>query len=334
MNKPKSYRIWMLSLVPGGRFGRWWTALGVLLLGGVVYGLAAWRAAETPEYFGRLPWSITLFFVAAVAYIVPMFHYITERTHQALDALGPHLRDPGRLPALHDAIDQRRPGWILRTTLISVALWLLQSRLLAGSWAYMWERVQTGFVMISFDFGPLFVWLTMNVAMSALFQNALVFRQLVPHLDVDILEPDSYLPIGSMAVTSTLVVLGAMALLAVMWLGGPVDWWTTLPALVIFTPLVVLLLLLPVWPLHRLLKVQRQAEIDEAQQALREARRADDGALAGQTVALTLRRELARLPVWPFDVGAVLRLSSYAVIVPLTWAGAALIEMLVNVLLE
>ncbi len=327
----------MLSLVPGGRFGRWWTALTVLVVGGAVYGLAAWRVAENPGYFGRLPWSITLFFAAAVAYIVPMFHYITQRTHQALDALEPHLKDAGRLPELHDAIDRRSASWVVRTTLVSIALWLLQSRLLSGSWEQMWERVQMGFVMITFDVSPLFVWLTMNVAMSALFNNALIFRRLVPHLDVDILEPGSYLPIGSMAVTSTLVVLGAMALLAIMWLGGPVNWWTTLPALVIFTPLVVLLLLLPVWPLHRLLQVQRQAAIDDAQLALREARQArpaNEEALARQSVALTLRRELSRLPIWPFDVGAVLRLGSYAVIVPLTWAGAALIEMLVSVLLE
>ena len=145
------------------------------------------------------------------------------------------------------------------------------------------------------------------------------------------------MPIGSMAVTSTLVVLGAMALLSVMWLGGPINWWTTLPALVIFAPLVVLLVLLPVWPLHRKLLAQRQAAVDEAQQALRASRELPDQAdttLASQAAALSLRREVTRLPVWPFDVGAVTRFVSYAVIVPLTWAGAALIEMLVNLLLE
>ncbi|MEM9402750.1 MAG: hypothetical protein AAGA44_09710 [Pseudomonadota bacterium] len=337
MSTSKTYRIWMLSPVPDVRFGRWWTAIGILLIGFAVYGLAAWLAAQRSGYFGRFPWTITLFFVAAIAYIVPMFHYIVERTHQALDALGPHLKDPQRLSELHDEIERRERGWIIRTTLAAVILWLLQSRLLSGSWGEMWERIQAGYVMLSFDIGPLFVWLTMNVAMSALLQNALLFRRLVPHLNVDILEPDSYLPIGSMAVTSTLVVLGAMALLAIMWLGGPIDWWTTLPALVFFTPVVVLLLLLPVWPLHRVLKAQRQTAIADAQMTLRAARQASsdaDGALAKQAAALTLRRELVRLPVWPFDVGSVLRFTSYAIIVPLTWAGAALIEMLVTLLLE
>jgi hypothetical protein len=335
--KPKQYRIWMLSLVPGGRYGRWWTALAILVIGGVVYGVAAMQAARNPDYTGDFPWSVALFFVGAVAYIVPMFHYITMRTHQALDDIGSHLQYPDGMAALHEVIERRTALWAVRTALVAVALWLAQSRLLAGSWERMWDLVEAGYVDAVLVLGPLCVWLTMTAAMSALLQNALAVRRLVSHLSVDILEPSSYTPIGSMAVTSTLVVLGAMALLSIMWLGGPMNWWTTLPALAVFTPLIVLLLLLPVWPLHRRLVEQRQAAIAAAQSALREHRAGSaqsEAAMSGQAAALSFRREVSRLPVWPFDVGAVTRLVSYAVIVPMTWAGAALIEMLVNVLLE
>jgi hypothetical protein len=327
----------MLALVPAGPFGRWWTALTILALGGLIYGIAGVLIARNPAFTGQVPWSTPLFFVCAVAYIVPMFHYITLRTHQALDALAPHIGSHERVATLHEAVDRRPVAWIVRTALLAVAFWLVQSRLLAGSWAIMWARATSGYVTVVFDFGPLFVWLTMTVAMSALLQNALTIRRLVPEMTTDIFEPKSYMPIGSMAVTSTLVVLGAMALLSVMWLGGPISWWTTLPALVFFTPLVVLLLLLPVWPLHRRLLVQRRAAVEAAQQALRACRASpqqDASSLANQAAALSLRREVLRLPVWPFDVGAVTRLVSYAVIVPLTWAGAALIEMLVAALLE
>ena len=134
MTQSKQYRIWMLSLVPAGRFGRWWTALAILALGAVVYGIAAIIIARNPEFTGRFPWSIPLFFVCAVAYIVPMFHYITMRTHQLLDDLGPHIASGERLAALHEAIDRRPVGWAIRTALLAVVFWLVQSRLLAGSW--------------------------------------------------------------------------------------------------------------------------------------------------------------------------------------------------------
>ena len=333
----KRYRIWMLSLVPSGRFGRWWVALALLLAGGAVYGIAAWVAAGNPAYAGQIPWSIALFFVCSVAYIVPMFHYITIRTHNALNELEPYLGSPERLTELHDAIEKRPVTWIVRTTSVAVLLWLMQSRLLVGSWETMWLQIRSGYVSLVFILGPLFVWLTMTAAMSALVQNALIIRRLVPELASDIFEPNSYMPIGRMAVTSTSVALGGMALMSVMWLGGPINWWTTLPALVIFAPLVVLLLLLPVLPMHRKLLAQRRRAMDEAQQALRVTRTSnssDETSMAHQAAALSMRREVAELPSWPFDLGTVARFLSYAVIVPLTWAGAALIEMLVNALLE
>ncbi|MEM1081714.1 MAG: hypothetical protein AAGH65_09055 [Pseudomonadota bacterium] len=337
MADSKHYKIWMLSLVPSGRYGRWWIALSILLVGGAAYGVSGYIVANDRASFGPIPWSIAAFFVLSVAYIVPMFHYITMRTHTSLDTLGPYISSAERLSELHDSINKRPLGWFVRSTIIALTLWLIQSYFLSGSWAMMWRQVTTGLVPLAFTLGPLFVWLTMYVSMSALIQNALTFRKLVPELNTDLFEPNSYMPIGSMAVTSTLVSLGGMALMSVMWLDGPVNWWTTLPALIIFTPLVFLLLLLPVLPMHRRLLAQRQAALVETQAALRAARASTadaETALASQAAALSMRREVAELSVWPFDVGTVARFLSYAIIVPLTWAGAALIEMVVNALLE
>lgn len=323
--------------MPSVRFGRWWVALALLLAGGVVYGIAGVAFARNPAYAGSFPWSIALFFVCSVAYIVPMLHYITMRTHRALDDLAPYIESPRRLAELHEAIERRPIGWTVGTTLLALALWLAQSRLLAGSFEAMWLQIKSGYAAVTFILGPLFVWLTMIVAMAALVRNALTVRRLVAELSTDIFEPSSYMPIGRMAVTSTLVALGGMALMSLMWLGGPIDWWTTLPSLVIFTPLVILLLLVPVLPMHRKLLAQRQEAQRQAQEAVRASRAArEEGAasMAEQAAALAMRREVAELSVWPFDVSTVARFLGYALIVPLTWAGAALIEMLVNSLLE
>ncbi|MEO0346654.1 MAG: hypothetical protein AAF229_10380 [Pseudomonadota bacterium] len=335
MVQTKTYPIWMLRLVPSGRWGRWIVAAAILAAGVAIYVPAISIVTENPERWRNyFAWPPALFFVCAIAYIVPTFHFSTARSHRALDQLTAYFRNPGDLEAARASLDQRSALWFMRVVLFSIALWLVQSRLLAGSWEYMWQRTGEGYVAIVMDFGSLPVWLTMNTAISALVRNALTFRRLVPKLETNILDPQSFMPIGRMAVTSTLVVLGAMASLSIMWIDGPTDLWTTLPAVLIFTPVLALLLLLPVWPLHRELLRQRVAAVARAQAQI-PAKPGAPGPAGGQLAqALALRRELARLPVWPFDVGSVTRFVSYAVIVPLTWAGAALIEMLVNVLLE
>lgn len=335
MAQPKTYPIWMLRLVPRGRWGRWITAAVILATGLAIYApavvIVAEDAARWRNYFA---WPPALFFVCAIAYIVPTFHYSMGRSHRALDDLTPYFRSAEDLEVARASLDRRSALWLVRVVVFSIALWLIQSRLLAGSWEYMWARTGEGYVAVVMDFGSLPVWLTMNTAMSSLVRNALTFRRLVPKLETSLLDPQSFMPIGRMAVTSTLVVVGAMASLSIMWIDGPTNLWTTLPALLIFTPVIALLLLLPVWPLHRELLRQRAEAVAAAQTRVpvRSGKSEPDAGELAQ--ALALRRELSRLPVWPFDVGSVTRFVSYAVIVPLTWAGAALIEMLVNVLLE
>ena len=203
-----SPKIWLLAFVPNYRYGRWIAAATIAGLGFGLFWVTvflAFRDSPPGARFGG--WPTAAFFVAAVAYIVPVFHYITTRTEQALATLLPHVAVAER-DQFTGSINRRSLGWAVRTVIAGVALWLGQSRVLAGSWSAMWDSLTASFLGFLMAVGPLPVWLTMCASMSALFQNALTFRQLSLKLDVDILEPDSYMPIGSMAVTSTLVVLG------------------------------------------------------------------------------------------------------------------------------
>ena len=45
---------------------------------------------------------------------------------------------------------------------------------------------------------------------------------------------------------------------------------------------------------------------------------------------LILRREVLSAPEWPFDTTTMGRLALYLIIPPLTWIGAALIEIVVD----
>jgi hypothetical protein len=44
-------------------------------------------------------------------------------------------------------------------------------------------------------------------------------------------------------------------------------------------------------------------------------------------------QEISQVSTWPFDLGNIARLALYLIIPPLTWAGAALIENVVDSLL-
>jgi hypothetical protein len=335
MTDARDYRIWLLSLVPTRPKGRWWSALCILAFGAIIYGIAAWRSAGNGLAGGDFSAPVAAFFVAAVAYVIPVFHYITERTREGLDQLAPRVT-ADLLAKTRRSLTHKPLHWMVRNALVAVTLWLLQSWLLAGGWRNMLDTVSEGYVAIVMAFGPLPVWLVLTAATRALIENAFSFRRIAGDVRADVFCPPSFVPVGAMAVTSTLFVLGALALLPIMWLGGPISWWTTLPALVMLLPTVLALLLLPVWPLHRELLRQRREAIRRAQAVIDDARRSSEGGMSGADLvnALALRREVLRLSVWPFDIGELTRLLAYGIIVPSTWAGAALIEMLVNLLVD
>lgn len=327
-------RNWLLLFVPDIAYGRWIAAAVIVLVSFLVYGIAAWLAAEDPTYLGRF-FSVpsALFFIAIVAYLVPVFHYITARTHGAIDTLEPYFANPDVAAELHRSVEKRSVKAMLRIAFVGIVLWFGQSYLLAGSLSAMWFYLTDNYVSFTMSAGPLFVWLAMSFSLSALSENAKLFANVVKTMNVDAFVPDSYLPVGQIAVYSTLVVLGGLALLPIMWMDGPVDWWTTLPAVLLTLPVLLRIMLLPVLPLRRRLREQKQAAMSQAQDRLN-ASRAHDTPISEETLKLlTMRQQVDSLPEWPFNVSAIVRLLAYLVIVPLTWAGAAIIEMLVNMLL-
>ena len=132
------------------------------------------------------------------------------------------------------------------------------------------------------------------------------------------------------------MVIGAMVLFPIMWLGPSTSIWTTVPGLIPTTSALVFLFLAPIWPVHLALRDIKRAEIDRVQQQITTPRRAGDGDPDYPSLAplLAYRREIASTSEWPFDLSIVTRFGLYLIIVPLTWIGAALIENLVDVFID
>ncbi len=106
---------------------------------------------------------------------------------------------------------------------------------------------------------------------------------------------------------------------------------TLVPLLAIFV--------VPVWPVHRRLVVMKEQQLAGLNERIETRLRAGDGffpeteVLVDLAPLLVYRHEIAQVSTWPFDGSNVIRLIFYLIIPPLTWAGAALIENLVDWLL-
>lgn len=327
---------WLLALVPYGAYGRPLAALAIIVvLAPVFYASGAFGG----DFAGGGTWSTATFFCLILAYITPVFHLITERTEAAFDALAPRLElEPEAAAAVRRAIRFKTSADQLRIAAIAVAIWLLQSRLLAGSFEVMGGIFTGSAIELVMALGPLLVWLSVTAATAALIDNARLFRLLADRVRVDLLDPDALTPFGYMAASSILVLTGAIALLPIMWLGGAVDPWTTIPGAVLLLGAVCYLVLTVLWPVHRVLRDARHAELRRVQQHIdvhgEAAAAFDREALEALAPLLVYRGEIARMREWPLDLGVLTRFGLYLFIVPMTWVGAALIEYVVGFFIE
>jgi hypothetical protein len=325
-----SNRIWLLKLVFPFRYGRLLT--GVLLLSLLVpffyLGVREGEPGNTPA----------LFFSLSIAYIIPVFSLITERAREALHELRPFLVLDE--PAFQETL-ARMESASLRHILFQLGLGasgaVVHLSFMQGSfseWAASMMSSQTALVS---SLGALLVWVVMTSVISMLLQQAIIFARLgARETRISLLATRRLVPFARVAIISSLAIIGALALFPLMSVDSEMDLDQTLPgAIATFLPLVVLFVI-PVWPVHRRIAALKESELASLDGRIEACLQGGDGTGldAGRieqiTPLLEYRREIAQVSTWPFDTGAVTRLVLYLIIPPLTWAGAALIENLVD----
>ncbi|XOV84772.1 MAG: hypothetical protein ACFHXK_06540 [bacterium] len=319
-------RLWILRLVPDIRFGRWLCFAGLFLLMFVFLESAGLLLGGYND-----SWPIALFFACIIAYIVPVFHFVTQRSQAALEELQLNgLIEPDHARRLRQAVSHRGWRWLLFNLTAATALWFTQSWIITGSIAQTVDSLVRSYPSFVASVAPLMVWLTMTCVVHALVDNARMFRNLAASIEIDVFDGHGLIPFGRMAVSSTLIVFGAQALFSIMWLGGDISPWTTIPGLVPTSIALVYLFVAPIWPIHQRLKSAKQAQLAQVQHQIRTLARPISADSPQLVTLLTVRREISALPEWPMDIGVMTRFSLYLVIVPLTWIGAALIENVVD----
>jgi hypothetical protein len=322
----RQHTVWMLSLVLPFRGGK--------LLCGLLISVALWLLMD--QIPGQVSFYLKLFLVGSCAYIVPVFIHVIERTVVAFDKVAP-LVDAEEKELLHwrRSLTRRSRRWIIVVSAVSVFVWLVHSYLLELSFG---SNIQTFFRVGEYGtiFGTLLVWVFMNFALTALYENASSLARLSNRLNVDLLRGTGQVELARVAVISMLSVIGAQSLFVLLVIDANANWVAILPGFIVTTIPMLALFFIPVWPMHRRLKNAKEQELHNIDTRLTILRPGpetdfDDGPKMDQlNVLLNYRREIRQVSEWPFNVPVLIRLGLYLVLPPLTWVGAALIENVVD----
>ena len=328
-------RNWLLMLVPAVRGGRWWASIAI---GGLLLGSYWLLGMFGPNVSGRVSSASLMFFAVILAYIIPIYHFINERTEKAFADLAPALQaDPDEVHAWAHSIAHKTPRWHLQILAWSTLAWLSHAALLYGSPAGIARAATNSVHDVVMIANTALVWTVMTCAIFALMHNAVLFNTLARRVAVDLLHAELLTPFGRVAVISTLALIGAQAAFPLLWLDGDAAFLTSsLPGIVATAVPMVFLFALPVWPVHRALAAAKATELERVGQLINQFGTTPPETAEGfarLNPLLIYRREVATVSEWPFNTSIMTRLGFYLIIPPLTWVGAALIENLVDAFL-
>jgi hypothetical protein len=275
-----------------------------------------------------------LFFATIIAYIVPVFAFISQRTAAAIEALHPRLDgDTDQQRQWRERVFRKPLGWLLTVLGIGMVSGIAHNLVLYETAGRLWEVNATSLPALSITLGTFAVWLIMTLVIAALLDNAGLMASLARRCRIELLHTHELRPFARVAVISTLAVVGAAAAFPLMFVDDDLNPAAYLPGLLAIVIPMLVMAGRPIWPLHRRIAEAKRHSLAELNERIRRSPPADPDqpeTLASLAPLLAYRREILLVSEWPFDVGVVARLGLYLIIPPLTWVGAALIENVVD----
>jgi hypothetical protein len=327
------YKMWMLHLVPAIPYGKFWCCLLLFALLNALFFAMAGMSLYT--------FISSLFFCAIIAYIVPIFAYITERTMEALDEIYPLLdMDLEEFDALKHSVNHKSVRWIALCLLGGFLGSVLHYSVVRGGMGQYLLMREWHITEVTGMIGSLMVWITMTTAIAALVYNAVVFARLgATRVRIQLLQTRQLVVVGKVAVISTLALIGALMFFPLLFLNQSISFAAISPATLATAVPMIMLFFLPIWPVHQRIRKLKQRELERIEARISPLAGAGDSPLNGGAELqqllplLAYQREISSVSSWPFDLGVLTRLGLYMVIPPLTWLGAALLEKLLDLYL-
>ncbi len=273
-----------------------------------------------------------MFFSVIIAYIIPVYHLITERTVAAFKELEPSLvADSEQIEQWRARITHKTMRWTLLSWVFGIVAGLAHNLLLNGSLTALLGRFDSA-PELAVMLGASLVWIVMLTVVMALIDNARLFNRLASHVEINPIDTSPLTAFARVAVISTLALVGAQAAYPIMWIGPGFNAIASIPGFVATATPMLFLLALPIWPIHTMIGAAKAAELGRINARLRSMTCSgnDADALPAMNQLLIYRREIAAVSEWPFNAGVASRLVFYLVIPPLTWIAAGLIDVLIE----
>ncbi|MEP6388954.1 MAG: hypothetical protein ABJ056_03425 [Halioglobus sp.] len=321
-------RIWLLRLLLPIRFSRLLSGLQISI---ILLILFLWGTDNSAHTQGA-PY---LFFSAIIGYSIAMFSYITDKCREALIELQPTLQlSDEEFDEQLGRIGYCRPYEAVLALLIGLAGGIPHIILLSDSVSGLFEDFLTDIHTFTAFTGTLMVWVVVATMSYFLVRYAIMFARLGKHsVEIDILNNKPLVPFSHVATLLSLSLIGSMALFPLMFLEQTSIFVSMVPGLISLGIPMIALFIIPIWPVHKRMTAEKERELSGINRRIADVRQGqslevlDDATFAQLNPLLLSRREVLSAPVWPFDAGSLTQITLYLVIVPLTWAGAALLEM-------
>jgi hypothetical protein len=313
-------------------------ASAALLLAEIVSGRLEVLSANGGDSLRNM--RLAIGFIAMTAYMPTATLYVLRGARRTVDELRPLLRlEEDEVRARVDAIGTQPAGAFRWAGWVGVSFALLIPLLVdlpRGEFPYaldqpietMWHRVAT----------PIVGWWAGRLGYMILLESGRLSALARGLRSIDLFELEPLLPFARQGLSNALFLIGFVTIFAVISsfeVGfGPAAGLITLMAL----PAAGFGMALPVRGVHNMIREEKERRLAACRNRLRAlgvdaSREMDSNELGELANLLTLRSHLEDVREWPFDTSVIVRLAVYLVIPLGSWAGAALVERLVNTFL-
>lgn len=183
--------------------------------------------------------------------------------------------------------------------------------------------------------GQLAIWILLGCLLAIRGRIAIAFRRISEQVAVDIFEPTNLKPFAQIGLIDVLTITAGMVLSSVQSMDFSFRFDNYGKALIIVVPAMFYLAIYPMWGIHKKMKQMRQQQLEELNALIFKSPKDLGTTNMNQLESLLQRRErVSSAATWPIDLATLQRFLFYIIIPPLAWIGAALVEFVINGLIQ
>lgn len=255
-------------------------------------------------------------------YLIAAMAWLMRQSATTLDRLAP-ISEPQVLALARQRLTHIAwPAWLL--IVIGAAFGIQQNEGMLGT---MLQRDAFTLLDVLVVFGNAVLWGCVALLIGWRVPALLALRRVAASLNVDTYTLADTRPLTRLATLDVLIIAGAMAFMPLQSLDAEFRWYNYEAGLYIGIVTVTAFFLIPLTGLRGNLARLKAHRVQELEAHLATIDRADIAALEATSAHLERVRAIS---TWGLDLALIARIVGYAVIAPMAWVGAALVENLVD----